>query len=203
MPRAKTSLTGKDLLLLLLYVPGYHGAPYEPVLGRTRLTKMVFLFEKEVWPEFKFDRIVPDNVLPVFFPHHFGPFSQTVYSDLDFLANLGFVLAETNSNSQVAEEEALEYEWWLREAEQTVEQPTVVVPEIFRLTDTGIRFAFERLVPILSQDQTEALATLKARCSSVPLRQLLRYVYTRYSEFAVNSAIKEQVFTEWGEDPHV
>jgi hypothetical protein len=44
----KKKMSGKDFLLALLYCPGKDSAENEPVIGRTKLTKMVFLFEKEL-----------------------------------------------------------------------------------------------------------------------------------------------------------
>jgi hypothetical protein len=39
-------LSGKHILLLLLYSPGNSDHPNEPLVGRTRIIKMLFLFDK-------------------------------------------------------------------------------------------------------------------------------------------------------------
>jgi hypothetical protein len=43
----------RDVLLLLLYSPGKRGAINEPIVGRTRLVKMLFLFSKEGLPQYR------------------------------------------------------------------------------------------------------------------------------------------------------
>ena len=43
----------KDFLLLLLYSDGVSKALNEPVVGRTRLTKMLFLFKQEILAKFR------------------------------------------------------------------------------------------------------------------------------------------------------
>ena len=42
----------KDILLLLLYSPGKTGKFNEPIVGKTRLIKMLFLFKKEALSHF-------------------------------------------------------------------------------------------------------------------------------------------------------
>ena len=55
-------LTGKSLILLLLY-PSESGGSQNSIAGRTRLMKMGYLFEKEIWPDFKGDTPM-ESVLP-------------------------------------------------------------------------------------------------------------------------------------------
>ena len=42
----------KDLLMALLYAKGHTGKQCEPIIGKTRLMKMVFLFDEEIRPKF-------------------------------------------------------------------------------------------------------------------------------------------------------
>ena len=44
----KKDITSKDLLLCFLYSPGMDIITNEPIIGRTKLTKMMYLFEKEI-----------------------------------------------------------------------------------------------------------------------------------------------------------
>ena len=69
----KTKLTGADALLLLLFLDDK-----KPIDGAIRLTKMMFLFEKEIAPILKKNGIELDNP-PVFFAYNYGPFSKDVY----------------------------------------------------------------------------------------------------------------------------
>ncbi|MGB9662854.1 MAG: hypothetical protein ACPL5F_12725 [Moorellaceae bacterium] len=76
------------------------------------MQKMVFLFEKEVYPKFKQDKLITEEDLPQFIPYDYGPFSKQVYDDLEFLIDLGFVETEATSEQVERGEEA---EYWLWE----------------------------------------------------------------------------------------
>ena len=82
----KNQMSSKDLLLCFLYSPGLTEKVNEPILGRTKLTKMMFLFEKEIYNQFFIDAI--DISLPDFRPYHFGPFSNQLFEDLSFFQSI-------------------------------------------------------------------------------------------------------------------
>ena len=71
--------TGKELLLSFLYSPGNGEAVNEPILGRTKLVKMMFIFEKEISKDFFKEK---DVSLPEFIPYLYGPYSAQVMDDL-------------------------------------------------------------------------------------------------------------------------
>ena len=83
----KKELNGKDLLLTLLYLPGKTNQINEKIIGRTRITKMIFLFEKELYKNF--DNIKEDN-LPDFFAYDYGPFSKELLDDIRFFKMIGY-----------------------------------------------------------------------------------------------------------------
>ncbi|MFV2044596.1 MAG: hypothetical protein ACC700_15350 [Anaerolineales bacterium] len=72
-----------DLLLTLIYVPGPTGKQGEPIKGFTRLQKLFFL----LWKEAGFDRLVPE--LREFEAYNYGPFSNSLYDDIEFAKSLG------------------------------------------------------------------------------------------------------------------
>ncbi|MEW6276632.1 MAG: hypothetical protein AB1556_16175 [Bacillota bacterium] len=192
-----TKLNNKDLLLLLLYVPGHTGGVCEPIHGRTRLMKMVFLFEKELYSKFRYDQVIDQNDLPDFEPHHYGPFSKEVFDDLEFLINLGFV-ETSNSNQETLESEAKEYSWWKDDAgifEDLYEDSLLeeYKEESFALTSLGKGFVEDNLLKELSENQLNALEIFKSNCTKVELGVLLKYVYTKYGDYITKSKIKEKV----------
>jgi len=189
----KGRLNSKDLILLMLYLPGFRKEKCEAIAGRTRITKMLFLFEKEVWPKFRLGRTISLDDLPKFVPHHFGPFSSTVYGDISFLINLGFIEVDSNSDTQASEEEALEYQWWLEEGDVEPDTASSYEPETFKLTPLGTRFVEECLLPTFRDDQVKALSVLKERCTGVTLKTLLEYVYSRYEDFTIKSKIRDSI----------
>lgn len=195
-----SKITGKDLILLLLYVPGKTGEYGEKIEGRTRLQKMVFLFEKEVYPKFKQDKLITEEDLPRFIPYDYGPFSKQVYDDLEFLIGLGFVEAIPTSEQVEQGEEA---EYWLWEESTGLEDGpaldggiVVFEKQAYVLSKIGRDFVEKKLWPLLSENQKQALARLKLNCTKASLRTILRYVYEKYPETAKNSKIKDEILRD-------
>lgn len=185
----------KDLLLLLLYSPGVTDRVNEPILGRTRVMKMVFLFQKELLPRLKKDIAVPDSELYAFFPWNFGPFSSAVYDDLNFFQLRGFIESTSdNTGDDVAEEEVAEWEKWTESnsLDGAEEDSFGYLDQEFNLTPKGSEFA-KSLYAGLSQTQQKLVQEFKRRLVKAPLRSLLRYVYTTYPEQTSRSQIKEQI----------
>ena len=169
----------KDLLMHLLYAPGMNGEVCEPIKGKTRLQKLLFLFEKEIWKKFKLDKHISANALPEFEPYDYGPFSKQIYEDLEFLTSVGLV---SGSGQQVEQDEA-----FLEEINDANEE------EVYKLTELGKTFVEEGEAGQLSSNQTSVLSDFKAKCSKMPLRALLLYVYSKYPEMTTNSKIRDEV----------
>jgi hypothetical protein len=183
----------KDILLLLLYSPGLHDATNEPIAGRTRLTKMLFLFREEALQHFKAGSSITAVNFYEFFPWDFGPFSTQVYDDLLFFTLRGFVEALVAAADDVLPEEAAEWEKWTEINDlASNEDGNDFQEELFRLTDKGSAFTKE-LYDQLDGPQQKLLREFKIRTTRVPLRALLQYVYSNYPDQIVNSKIREQV----------
>jgi len=187
--------TGRDILLLILYVGGATGQTSEPIRGRTRLMKMVFLFERELWRKFRFDCVISESDLPTFEPWHYGPFSKRVFDDIEFFKRIGFLSVSPGDDATV--EEVVEFEQWWDDI--SVEEDSEgggyseYTEECFTLTETGVRFVRERLLPGLSSRQLGALQEFKARLNVAPLHAILRYVYGKYPDMTTKSKINDQV----------
>jgi uncharacterized protein YwgA len=183
----------KDILLLLLYAPGKTEKLNEPIVGKTRLIKMLFLFKKEALQHFCRDTEISAENFYEFFPWNFGPFSSQVYDDLMFFILRGFIASSVAHQEGLPESEE-EWEKWLDES-GTSEIPQEIDPyeeETFVLTDTGIKFT-KQIYDSLSQSQQKLLKEFKSRLSAAPLRAILRYVYETYPEEISSSIIKEEV----------
>lgn len=187
MPRKWKS---KDILLLLLYAP-VGAASKRSITGRTRLQKLVFLFEKEFFARFKFGEVIPEELLPVFEPWRFGPFSKQVLSDIEFFKAIGFLTTEKSSTPPELEE-VEEYAMWL-EADPDDSGGTEYEGEEFTLSEAGEGYVAENLWPHLNQPQREALSALKQRFTEAPLYVILQYVYSKYPESTTRSEITSQV----------
>lgn len=183
--------SSKDLMMLLLYAKGHRKQLAEPVTGKTRLVKMIFLFRKEILQKFNRDRPLAKTALPEFHAYNFGPFSAQVYSDLELLVELGFVRAQPLKEDPTPEEEQ-EYQYWqATTSSETRDGP--IREEAFSLTDLGRQFVEEELRPELTPNQMLLLNEFKARCTSATLRQLLTYVYTKYPDMTTHSIIRDEI----------
>lgn len=83
------NIKSKDILLMLLYLPGENNDINEPIIGRTRITKMIFIFEQEILKKLKSN--VDDAKLPEFIAYNYGPYSKELIDDINFLSTLGFI----------------------------------------------------------------------------------------------------------------
>jgi uncharacterized protein len=86
MSTKQERLNRMDLLLLLLLADGNKGIN-EPIEGKTRLQKQLFLSQKKL-KDHKIDK--PYS----FRPYHYGPYCKEIYSDIDLLEKDGVVQEE-------------------------------------------------------------------------------------------------------------
>lgn len=184
----------RDILLLLLYSPARTDRPNEPIAGRTRLMKMLFLFREEALRHFRQNIEIDADSFYEFFPWDFGPFSRDVYDDLMFFELRGFIEYE-HADEETLPESAAEWERWLAlsRADSGENSVTEYDEPVFRLTEKGLAFAGD-LYTTLMPEQKKLLREFKARLQSVPLRALLKYVYENYESQTTRSKIKETVF---------
>jgi hypothetical protein len=184
----------RDILLLLLYSPGKSSEPNQPIVGRTRLVKMLFLFKEEALKEFRKGTEINEDNFYDFFAWSFGPFSSQVYDDLKFFELRGFI--ETNeSGEDTLPESAAEWEMWLSSSlpEATDYSYTEYQEEQFQLTERGVRFVEENLYDLLSRSQKNLIREFRKRMESSPLRAILSYVYKNYPKLTEKSEIREQI----------
>lgn len=189
-----SKITGKDLLLLLLYSPATTDSANEPVKGRTRLTKMIFIFREELYRKFRFDKIIDEGDLPEFFSWNFGPFSKDVYDYIEFFKRIGFIEVSASVEDTLLEE-AEEYFYWEENLtlDDQGEKSTEHAEEEFRLSETGQRYVRENLYDALSSNQKKMLKTFKRGMNTAPLFKILRYVYRKYPETIERSRIKDRL----------
>ena len=183
----------KDILLVLLYSPGRSDQINEPISGRTRLVKMLFLFREEALPHFHAGTDITSENFYQFFPWDFGPFSTQVHDDLDFFVLHGFI-EPRQSSEETLPESAAEWETWLTASRSDSAQDPVSEYEEqqFSLTTRGLAFV-EPMFRSLTVKQRQLLREFKARTVAVPLRALLKYVYENYAAYTSKSTIRQDV----------
>ncbi|WP_457608042.1 hypothetical protein [Nitratifractor sp.] len=162
-------LKSVELLLLLLYLDNK-----KPIVGHTKLQKMVFLFEKEIYKKYGFSNLMQN--LFGFEAYHYGPYSKRVVKDLDFLNNYGFI--DIKNYSLDDSTDYLENDEYRKNYFE------------YNITSTGIKYVEDRVLTKLDQFQVEALEGLKKGVNSMEIDKLLSYVYRNYPEMTKNSLIK-------------
>jgi hypothetical protein len=180
-----------DLALLLL---GPETEPGMGVFGTTRFMKMLFLAVKELGV----DALVPNPYR--FQPYKLGPFCAEVYDDLDVLVRARLV-AKRNLDSDgepviqadmAVRRAVVQLNGGLAEAERLP-----ALSAHYRLTGQGRRFASSLLASAERRRHNLArgLAAVRAHYGTMPLSELLGYVYRQYPEYTTESRIIEQVLS--------
>lgn len=177
----------KDLLLLLLFAPGLSGEEGEPVDGRTRLMKLLYLLQAD----YQIEQVLNLRNSYTFQTYHYGPFSKDVYDDIVFLENVGLIkTSSTGLASPVDQDEGEKVVADISIGETNEDVGVVFEEERFGLTETGIRFVKQELIPNVPGDVYSAIRELKGKFAGVPLTSLLRYVYSRHPEFAEKTRLE-------------
>ncbi|MFO7649803.1 MAG: hypothetical protein R6X13_00480 [bacterium] len=168
-----------DLLLLLLNAPGRTGRAGEGVLGVTRLLKLLFVAGHELGA----DALSPAPY--AFVPYKFGPFCGAVYDDVSVLVRAGLIRrVELDDDGEVHRSDDLDEGL-----------PNNGANVLYRLTRKGQEFARALEEPAARKRRNilAGLRVVKTELASMPLRDLLRYVYSRYPEYATESEILKRV----------
>ena len=181
-------LSGKKLLVTLLYAPEEGDKTNIPISGRTRLMKMGFLFEKEILSDFKKDKNIQEINLPEYFAWNYGPFSTDFQKDLEFLINQEFIEVNYSESAPIPEELA-EYEYWIEDIEDF--EPNEYSGEVFLLTEKGHLKARE-LWNELSLNQKKLIVEFKRILNRATLDRILEYVYKKYPKYAEKSLILDK-----------
>lgn len=174
----------KDILLLLLYGNGDRHS--EPIEGRTRLMKLLYLLGEETRIN---ERLKIANWYD-FQPYNFGPFSSSVFDDIDFLRNVGLIKsiergsqtwAESWEDTMVIEESGV--------AREDADIEPVYEQEVFSLTDKGELFVEEELMHAdnLSKAILDDIRKVRNEYGRLTLSSLLRYVYAKHPDSAGKS----------------
>lgn len=169
-----------DVIVILLGAPTENPRLRDRLDGITRLEKLVFLLEKES----DLQRILTDHA--DFESHNFGPFSSKVYQAVETLVSAGLVEETTRDAGSPIDS------WEAQELLGTAGDATGFTERQFRLTSLGRRY-YEALERELDPQLLRHVGSLKDRFGSLPLTQLIRYVYRKYLEYTDKSLIRKDV----------
>jgi hypothetical protein len=174
----------------------------QAIYGRTRLQKIVFVFETEIRKQYGFDKLLYQASSGVGFnfrAHNYGPFSKEVFDHMDFLVNVGMVKAKFDiSQNEEASDDIDDQDILLddmnSDPEFSAEDEDIEpgYPE-YALAESGKKYVKEKVLPFLSDRQLSAIEELKRKFSSYSLRRILQYVYTKYPDMAGESIIRDRI----------
>ncbi|MCD2201377.1 SocA family protein [Halobacterium sp. KA-4] len=150
--------TRKMLPLALLYADEEH-----QIDGRTRFQKLIFLMQMEG----NLNGLDPTDTYR-FEPYDYGPFSSTLYDDLDSHIERGLI--EDSKEELDEEDDIVKYEYQLESDGQEFFEEQVSENE------------FERIVQ-------EAERIIK-EYGDIPLPELIDLVYSKYPDYAENSVLR-------------
>ena len=173
-----TPIEVDDAIVMILGAPSDAPALQGRVEGITRLEKLVFLLQKES----EIGSLLTED--PSYRPDNFGPFSVKVYQAVETLAAADLI-TDSAEISQSTEDM-----WESSHLVGTETDPYAT--RNFTLTARGKKY-YNALINELHSDTERFLAQLKTRFAPLPLRQLIRYVYTKYPEFTHKSLIKDDI----------
>ncbi|MFH1549939.1 MAG: hypothetical protein ABIH04_05210 [Planctomycetota bacterium] len=177
-----------EAVLLLFFAEDNVLKENAPIEGITRLEKMVFLIEKES----NLLRKLGQKGEFGFRPYKMGPFSSEIYDEVDFLESLGLVNSRMSGKKQPAE--SVETENFLDEQMLDKYQKEDIshddTERVYKLTEKGKEIA-RGLFESLPEQEQEFLVNLKKKFNRMSLRQLLRYIYKKYPDYATESEIKD------------
>lgn len=165
-----------DLLILLLGASG--GRAPGVIEGITRLEKLAFLIEQEAKPAWLSEPVG-------FAADKFGPFSSKVYTAVDTLAAADLI-TDSSAVSPTTEDS------WETGNIIGGDVGDPYASRTFTLTDLGRRY-YDALVSELPAGAEQQLSEFKSTFATIPLRQLIRYVYQGHPSYTVNSIIREDV----------
>ncbi len=191
----KKEISSKDLLLCFLYSPGINNISNEPIIGRTKLTKMMFLFEKEVSSSFFNDRVPID--LPKFEPYFFGPFSKQLFEDLAFFESIGMIVSETTNiplsfADRIEKRSVFDEEDDIWNEANFDNEDDELFESSYRLSDSGKLYIEDNVWNFFTRTQKTILQNFKSQINKISLDSLLQYVYTKYPEEAKKSIIADK-----------
>ena len=185
------SISKRNILLLMLGVGKDQTDIANGINGITRLQKYIFLLENE-------DYIKKLDEGYDFEAYKAGPYSPTLYDDLEFLENLGLIKAETSGVATEEEEADMDFtfEELMDDEELTddeIKTPDVYDERRFRITEDGDA----KVKAILEKEEyapvADGIRKIKSKFGQYSLDDLLYYVYTKYPDMTTESEIKDQV----------
>ena len=177
-------LSGLDLLIALLSIPGFTNRDGEEIRGITRLVKLVFLLLKQGDFESKIDTEYDYKA------YDYGPYSSRVIKELDMLETANLVKIRKVPLPSI--KEIIDREAALHDLGDDYDEEKYL--EVYSITERGLDVWEGVVKKKLSNDDIDQIRDIKTRFNGMELEKLLRYVYEEYPDYIVESKIIQDIF---------
>lgn len=168
--------SGGEAIILLLH-PGPEDIKIERI-NRTQIEKLLFLLKQEAGFEISDYEFKADD---------YGPCADKMYDDLETLLDIPILETHISTPDLIGKLDDKSHEQDSDEFEKTHDPK-----EAYSLTNTGKKVA-QKLYQELIENEKIKLNQVKREFGSLPLRDLIRYIYNKYPDFTDKSKIKYQV----------
>ena len=177
-----------DLLLLLLYA-NRQLRGRAPLSGSTRLQKLLFLLTQN--PEY--GRLTESGQVPsvAFEPYKMGPFTPEIFRAVDLLSNFNPPLVEATAAMPGSSDDTELYRY-VDDVDLDRTTGTTPRPATFKLTTAGDSIA-SMLWSGAPPPLRPAVHDVVKRYGGLPIRELLRHVYTSFPSMTERSQIKDDL----------
>ena len=169
-----------------------------PIVGTTRLQKVLFLIEKE-------SNVKIEGETFEFKPHLFGPVSYKIYDDISFLENLGYIeknmSQDTISELDINKIESYDANSFLTgSASGSFENDDSLIEsensseddlKVYKITKKGLEYLNNKGID--STLEGNSIKQIVKKYSKNSLLGLLQYVYAKYEDYTSNSIIKDNI----------
>ena len=137
----------------------------EPIKGRTKLEKLLFLIKQDILADTQFD-----GSYYFFEPYKYGPFTTEILDDVVLMEDFGYLKRERIGDDVIY---------------SITSQGQTKIQQINQNLSTNIKTQIDEI--------NKKIEKLKKDKNKLPLRQLLTYVYQKFPYYTTNSEIKGKV----------
>ena len=179
-------ISKRNILLLMIGTGKDKNDIANGINGITRLQKFLFLLENE-----DYIKKIDDGYQ--FEAYKAGPYSPTLYDDLEFLENLGLIKSEISGVA--TEEEAADMDFTFEELmdSENIKTADVYEEKRFKLTEKGLTKVESLLESKKYYPIVNGIRKIKSKFGNYSLNDLLYYVYTEYPDMTTESEIKDHI----------
>lgn len=186
---ANTNVDAVSDLVLLILLANKRALGQSQLAGSTRLQKLLFLLtESGEYRQLQRTETVPDVR---FEPYKMGPFTAKLYEAIDLLTSFDPPLVVATPASSESPDQ-VELSQYFDEVDLDRGSAATPRPATYELTADGSQVA-EYLWQVSPVPLQNSLQRVVKSFAGMPIRELLRYVYTNFPSMTLKSEIRRSI----------